>query len=278
MRTLILALTVGLALPPAGETLYNGIELPAQWPPRPADYAWPDPVDPPWLKSPPAVIPIDVGRQLFVDDFLIQETTLRREFHQPVDHPRSPVLRPEKDWEKIRGESFAAPFSDGVWFDPKDNLFKMWYLSSYSYGTALATSKDGIAWERGNLLRIEPMGRDSSTVWLDADDPDPARRFKMLAYRAGLFARTSPDGIAWSKAKEYGRAQNHPGDRTTFFYNPFRKVWVYSLRDQGAPHGRKRVYAESATFGDLQLRDITPYSKWACADARDRIDKIIPDL
>ena len=37
--------------------------------------------DPPYLVDPPAVIPIDVGRQLFVDDFLIQSTSLTRRFH-----------------------------------------------------------------------------------------------------------------------------------------------------------------------------------------------------
>jgi hypothetical protein len=40
-----------------------------------------DPTAPPYLTSPPEVIPIDVGRQLFVDDFLIAETTLKRTFH-----------------------------------------------------------------------------------------------------------------------------------------------------------------------------------------------------
>ena len=85
--------------PGAGETLYNGITLPAQWPPRLAE-----PPDgtaiPSYLSRPPAVIPIDVGRQLFVDDFLIETTTLSRTFHHPRPHARSPVLRPEAAWEK----------------------------------------------------------------------------------------------------------------------------------------------------------------------------------
>src|SRR5690349_20556807 len=72
-----------------GETLYNGIQLPAVWPPRLTQFPTSverDPVVPPYLVSPPAVIPIDVGRQLFVDDFLIADTTLTRTFHQPVYH------------------------------------------------------------------------------------------------------------------------------------------------------------------------------------------------
>src|SRR5262245_49969213 len=60
----------------SGETLYNGIVLPSSWPPRLSDFPTSvekNPVIPPYLVSPPNVIPIDVGRQLFVDDFLIAE-------------------------------------------------------------------------------------------------------------------------------------------------------------------------------------------------------------
>src|SRR5436309_1679921 len=62
------------APPSGGETLYNGIRLPSPWPPKIAEISR-DPVTLPYLKSPPAVIPIDVGRQLLADDFLIEETT-----------------------------------------------------------------------------------------------------------------------------------------------------------------------------------------------------------
>jgi hypothetical protein len=68
-----------------GEELYNGIRLSTPWPPRITELP-PEPILPPYLKSPPAVIPIDCGRQLFVDDFLIEEMTLRRTFHTPREH------------------------------------------------------------------------------------------------------------------------------------------------------------------------------------------------
>src|SRR5262245_40683991 len=93
----LLVLT-GLPRANSAETLYNGIVLPRVWPPRMAFL--PDALPtPPYLVSPPAVIPIDVGRQLFIDDFLIQETTLSRRFHRPVYHPASPVLVPDREWE-----------------------------------------------------------------------------------------------------------------------------------------------------------------------------------
>src|SRR6185295_1743549 len=113
----------------SGETLYNGIALPREWPPRLADFPTSvekEPVVPPYLVSPPNVIAIDVGRQLFVDDFLIAETTLKRTFHLAKYHPASPVLKPDKPWEMKNPDHAAAMvFSDGVWYDPRDQLFKM---------------------------------------------------------------------------------------------------------------------------------------------------------
>jgi hypothetical protein len=49
--------------------------------------------------SPPDVIPIDVGRQLFVDDFLIEDTTLARRFHRAEYYSGNPVLWPNTRWE-----------------------------------------------------------------------------------------------------------------------------------------------------------------------------------
>ena len=79
----------------AGQTLYNGIVLPEDWPPRMAQLPR-DPVQPPYLESPPKVIPIDVGRQLFVDDFLVEQTTLTRTFHQAEYYEQNPVLKPDQ--------------------------------------------------------------------------------------------------------------------------------------------------------------------------------------
>src|SRR5205809_294121 len=85
----------------AGEVLYNGIVLPDQWPPvRPSEeFKNREPQPVPYLKEPPAIIPVDLGRQLFVDDFLIESTTLHREFHLAEMHPGNPVLKPDAPTE-----------------------------------------------------------------------------------------------------------------------------------------------------------------------------------
>ncbi|MGI9552795.1 MAG: twin-arginine translocation signal domain-containing protein, partial [Aurantibacter sp.] len=103
------------------ETLYNGIQLPEEWPPRtmkPNSY---DPMPLPYLSYPPDIIFIDVGRQLFVDDFLIEHTDLKRTFHQPVKFEGNPLLQPETEVEMNQGYCpMAAPFSDGCFYDHID--------------------------------------------------------------------------------------------------------------------------------------------------------------
>src|SRR5215472_8348738 len=152
------------------ETLYNGIQLPAEWPPRNQPLTSEPPDTAPYLLSPPPVIPIDVGRQLFVDYFLIEKTDLRRRFHQAEYYPDNPVLKPDKPWEATSEKRRQAmAFSDGVWYDAAAHLFKAWYVSGPK--TLYATSKDGIHWDKP-ALDVEPGAnivhkarRDSSTVW-----------------------------------------------------------------------------------------------------------------
>src|SRR5262245_20424261 len=242
----------------AGETLYNGIRLPAPWPPRGTPLTA-EPMPVPYLASPPAVIPIDVGRQLFVDDFLIERTTLRRAFHAATYHKATPVLRPDRKWEQTGQSPCAMAFSDGVWYDPADRLFKMWYMGGLVRSTCLATSRDGIRWEKPALdvqagtNVVHPGSRDSTTVWLDLEEKDPKRRYKFFRSHRhergwALSLHFSPDGVHWADAGLSGPC----GDRTTVFYNPFRRVWVYSIRS-GAP-GRTRAYRED--------RDVLAGARW----------------
>ena len=64
--------------------MFNGICLPSTWPPR--RNLTHKVTTPPYLTSPPAVIDISVGRQLFVDDFLVdtvRSSGLERHWPQP---------------------------------------------------------------------------------------------------------------------------------------------------------------------------------------------------
>ncbi len=252
-------------------TLYNDVTL--EFPnPRPQGIPK-DPVTPPYLVNPPAVIPIDVGRQLFVDDFLIADTTLSRLYHLPQYYEANPVLKPEKPWELEGRGPMTLPVS--VVWDAKDQLFKMWYSAGYNKYMAYATSKDGIYWDRPNL-DVRPgtnivANFSASTVWLDHDEQDPAKRFKIFSSKSGnavvqgswgLGVHFSPDGIHWTKEPI---KSGSVGDATTAFYNPFRKVWVYSLR-HGWGKPRSRRYFERA---DLENSPI-----WAGLD--NKYDGTVP--
>ena len=264
------------------EVLYNGITLAAPWPPRNRSFI-DTPIAAPYLADPPPVVPIDLGRQLFVDDFLIEERSLNRTFHAAEYHPSSPVLRPATAWERhddsaertrTRANPAAMVFSDGVFYDPHDRIFKMWYMGGYAQNTCLALSADGIAWERPTLDVVRGTNivhqelRDSNTVWLDLD-AERSVRFKMASFNGSenaLLFYTSPDGIHWSAAGKSGPT----GDRTTMFYNPFRRVWVFSLRGFEMPGftGRFRRYVETPRFPPAKWRADDPVL-WVAADRLD---------
>lgn len=281
-------------------TLYNGIFLAPPWPPK-VDKLTREPAPVPYLLNPPSVIPIDVGRQLFVDDFLVQETDLTRTFHQPKPYKNNPVLAPDRPWETANGMPMAAPFSDGVWYDAADHAYKMWYLCSSQrakktegFSTCYATSRDGLHWKKP-LLDVVPgtnivltTQRDSTVIWLDHNDPDPAHRFKMFLSpadaesSAGDSVRLSRDGIHWSDPVAVNHERKWTGDRTTVFYNPFRGVWVFSIRNHLAIPGlgRIRYYAEDADLA-VGLAHWKP-DLWVAADRLDlrnpRFPAIEPEI
>lgn len=246
--------------------LYNGIELPDVWPPRYEEPTAAGEMPVPYLKTKPAVIPVNVGRQLFVDDFLIAESNMGTTCHKPVFYPGNPVLEPTEAWEQTtEGAPYAAPFSDGVWFDETDNTFKMWYLAGagsihkqdkQTFYTGYAESKDGRKWIKhaselypGTSI-VDTCNRDAATIWLDRMEKDPNKRFKMFNVerrptdrRWQFVLKYSSDGVHWSQ----GVAQSGDlYDRSSAFYNPFRGVWCLSMRYSTEVSSRSRSYTEAA--------------------------------
>jgi hypothetical protein len=106
--------------PSMTEVLYNGICLPKDWSPKNLSQTSREPLPVPYLKNPPSVIPLNVGRQLFVDDFLIEHTTLHCSFHTPRLYEQNPILKPETSLEMNNGICpVACPFHDGVFLIQK---------------------------------------------------------------------------------------------------------------------------------------------------------------
>lgn len=251
----------------AGEVLYNGIVLPEAWPPREPGNPREGTFETPYLAQPPTVIPIDVGRQLFVDDFLVESTSnVVRRFFKPVKYEGNPVLSPETDLERqadelkkrgYRQAPYAATAGGGVWWDPKRRVFRMWYESGWMNALSYAESVDGLTWTRPKLDIVNGTNKlfrhdslDSWSVFPDYAADDPYASWCLLisppgSPRANRLYR-STDGVHWAQVGVTGESD----DRTTMFYNPFRGKWVYSLRGGGpGGFGRNRAYWESAEFG-----------------------------
>ena len=157
---------------------------------------------------------------------------------------------------------------------------------------AYAISEDGIHWKRPNLhitegtneilpergtptdkltqyegITPENFRPDSTTVFIDYDTKDPSERYKMFMRNPGPtmpgLAAVSADGLHWEKV----RFTAPLGDRSTMFYNPFRKKWVYSIRANFS--SRSREYAECDNYlegADWSGRNVP----WLCADQTDR--------
>lgn len=274
---------------PKPEKLYNGIELPDVWPPRFRDPNSAEPMEVPYLKRKPNVIPIDIGRQLFVDDFLIEKTTLKRTLHQARKFEGNPVFKAEterelgKSTQGERGEE-ATTFTGqgGVFYDPADKLFKMFYVAGWRGPLSLATSPDMKTWTRRGQLLPEGLrwtgpklvtGGSDNCVWLDLNAKNPAERIKYLTCWLHVPKEQRPqgfmhslhvsDGQTWSNAVTTTIAAD---DYCSFFYNPFREKWCFSIKI-GTSRGRSRYYCESDVF--LAGADWKKSVYWTNADKLD---------
>ena len=276
-----------------GEILYNGIVLPQRWPPNVTVQQLLErrPPEPPYIKRPPHVITIDVGRQLLVDDFLVLWTNATRTFHSAIPASR-PVLEPlpadsmsNMSYFGASGLRSARPYSGGIFFDERSKRFVMHYRCLWNLpgqgSTCVAFSPDGLTWTRaarfGGRVRHSqhdtadwtpktwslgasakdphsdfggrcraPLeqssptacGSESATVWLDRAARRAGERWKAITRHwyhklRPLTLWASPDGVNWQM---YPDAENQSltgpvMDKASFFYNPFRRRWVFSIRD-----------------------------------------------
>lgn len=261
----------------SAETLYNGIELPSVWPPRNVKGQTLEPVPTPYLEHRPAVVPIDVGRQLFVDDFLIESTTLRREYHYPQKYAGNPILRPETDLELNRpSNATVRVVGGGLWWDPTRRKFRMWYEAGFCNTGAYAESADGLSWTRipldakpgTNRFITESECRfptdfwgetrevrtfDSWIVTPDFSRNDPYSHWFFFLRPPGpeaqhFYVADSEDGCRFNPLERRGKC----GDASSLFWNPFRQKWIFSLRAEHGPWGkggtRARTYRETDDF------------------------------
>ena len=269
--------------------LYNGIELPYEWPPRHLDPNSTEPMPVPYLRRPPKTIPIDIGRQLFVDDFLIESTDLKRAFHQAKKFEGNPVFKAETPREladstlgELGQQATVFLGQGGVFWDPAEKHFKMFYVAGWRGPLSLATSTDMKQWTRQGPLLPEGLrwtsrelqsGGSDNCVWFDLKAANPAERIKFLTCWMHVPKEQRPsgfnhslhvsDGRAWSDAVPTDMAAD---DYCSFFFNPFRQKWCFSIK-RGTARGRSRYYHESDAF--LKGADWSKAVYWTNADRLD---------
>lgn len=229
--------------------------------------------DPPYLSDIKEPIDISVGRQLFVDEFLIQSTeNVKTNIHkaEKIPHPVIDSERPDEG-------AIAAPLPGGVIYDPISKEFKIWYvanptLRNVPYPTAIAKSFDGIHWYKPHMLGrdialIEPCCKKTNVPRkYDPSKPNiidlsggahchgaikrgsasrfmlPERKENRFLYCFGAYRKTSvygsDNGMDWKKIGLSGYQSTCPWYTS---YNPFIKKFVYTLRDNIERYQNNRI-------------------------------------
>ena len=188
--------------------------------------------------------PIHIGtdRQLFVDDFWIDEAQdVTRRLHEPVR--REIVISAEHPWER-GGVSYMVTFRES-------DRFRAWYrcdqempirgerLPLYAY----AESADGIHWEKPRLGLIEFQGsKDNNLVWMGPGnnmspflDPNPdaleEERYKAIVRTSDVLALVSPDGLRWQLMQDEPILTERPFDSHNIaFWDAEREEYVAYTR------------------------------------------------
>jgi len=198
--------------------------------------------------------PVDVRHaQLFLDDEIIeQQVRLRRIIHQPMKHFGNPVYTVGAPWEGT-----GVVYLGGVYVDPKDHLWKAWYVTlnppaypEIVFAVCMIVSEDGFHWRRPEfdvyrghegkwtniVLDLGRAGRTTapSVIYEPDDEEEPWTMFISLAWPAestlykGYFRRSSV--IAVTIFSRVGRLRFLSYTRSTNIEAPstFLSTWLVS--------------------------------------------------
>jgi hypothetical protein len=221
---------------------------------------------------------IDIGSrlQLFVDSHLVErKSNLRFALHPPV--PKEVVFKFDAPYEGSMS-AYVTVLHDG-------EKFRLYYRAggetTYEY-TALATSRDGVHWERPHLGVIDHQGSKQNnliyrgrrkayweshnfTPFLDTNPAAlPAEKYKAVALGKhtrpdgetvkALVILASPDGIHWQRMQEEAVITEGSFDsQNTAFWDGVRKEYVCYLRDgRDTPEGTRVRSIKRTTSKDFR--------------------------
>jgi hypothetical protein len=165
--------------------------------------------------------------QLFLADTWVEESSRLQRTWCSAEILPEPVLKPEAPWEGIQIVMFGSVFRlEGEW-----RMYYLTYNRPEPMLFCMATSRDGLRWERPNLGLVDFRGSKANNIlWMPAagesndgptichDPDDPRAAFKMMYYgfggkrTRGEYVAFSKDGITWEHRAEPVLANT--GDRT----------------------------------------------------------------
>lgn len=161
--------------------------------------------------APGPLVEIGTERQLFHDDFLIDlalSQNVTRKLNPPVSIRK--VLKPDQPWESLGFIFYCSVVDD----EGTAKLYYGSYDADKKKHFCLATSRDGLAWERADLglkqyqgnghNNLLPFDAVEASVFLDPHAP-AEQRYRLIftqhwpdPVRAGIYVSSSPDGLHWT--------------------------------------------------------------------------------
>jgi len=221
-------------------------------------------------------------RQLFIDEQLIDEST-HVTFTVNPPQRRELVLFPEKEWERGGITCYA-----NVFFDEMHQHFRLYYVpvcpaATPPFRLCLATSSDGIHWERPNLGIVEFNGsRDNNividgqregTVFIDPNAPSEKRYAYLSATpESGLLYFSSPDGIRFTPSPSPLTPYQADSQLSTF-YDPAKKKYVSYFKATHEAPGKWRMNPQIILNDTIHLpKDGTPLLRTVARYETDHAD------
>ena len=183
-----------------------------------------------------SVVQLGSARHLFIDDWLTEK---RENVALTVNPPenRRLVMTANKPWERGGITNYC-----NVFWDPIASEYRLYYVpvhmeSKPIFRLALATSKDGIEWEKPELGAVEWQGNKKNNIVIEAEregtvfiDPNapPERRYGFLSgVETGIFYYSSPDGIHFTKGAQPVSTHHSDSQISTFWDDQRRKYCHY---------------------------------------------------
>lgn len=171
----------------------------------------------------PAVINVSDNAQLFIDDYIIDNTDLERVFYQAEKTEALEVFKPVTDGS-MPWQGGGSYMYGSVLYDEKEGLYKMWYQTFCGANATgsdavqvmanYATSEDGVNWTLPNLGKHDKFYTDTETnilgnyhiqtVFLEYDaEGNPHYTMVTHLHDNAYRTMTSTDGINWTKEKVF---------------------------------------------------------------------------